>query len=250
MSTVDPQRFQEACHAVLHTERSQLGIGTLSEKTLHAILKRYYEPHTDNHEISIGSYVADIIGENGVIEIQTTDFSRLKEKLTAFLELCPVTVVHPIAKKRWLVWIDPVSGAVSKPRKAPCKDIRADIFLELLRVQELLNHPSLRFVFPLLEIEEYRYLNPKQRNPHKKATRCDKLPLQIFEELEFHTLADYQAFLPNDLPEQFISRDFAKAAKCALSTAQLMLKFFTELGLVERIGKQNRSCLYQLHSEE
>ena len=36
------------------------GIGTLSEKTVHAVMKNYYAPDTDMHEILIENFVADI----------------------------------------------------------------------------------------------------------------------------------------------------------------------------------------------
>ena len=36
------------------------GIGTLSEKTVHAVMKNYYAPDTDMHEIPIENFVADI----------------------------------------------------------------------------------------------------------------------------------------------------------------------------------------------
>lgn len=228
--------------------RASSGVGTLREKTLHAVLKRYYEPHSDNHEITVGRYVADIVGEDGIIEIQTADFSRLKDKLSAFLEVCPVTVVHPVAQKRRLRWIDKDSGEISDARGAPCRDPRADISLELIRIRELLGHPNLRFCFPLLEIEELRYLNPKQKNPHKKAARCDKIPTRLLDEWWFCSPKDYQRFLPACLPKQFVSRDYAKAAGCALSTAQLVLNLLSGLGLTVRIGKQGRSYLYELPS--
>jgi len=41
-------------------DRQRLGIGTLSEKTVHAIFKDYYEPDEDHQEIPIENYVADI----------------------------------------------------------------------------------------------------------------------------------------------------------------------------------------------
>ena len=49
------------------------------------MLKAAYEPHTENHELSVGGYVADIVGQNGIIEIQTRELWRLKEKLRLFL---------------------------------------------------------------------------------------------------------------------------------------------------------------------
>lgn len=36
------------------------GIGTLSEKTLHAVLKLYYEPDEDKHEVAMSGYYADV----------------------------------------------------------------------------------------------------------------------------------------------------------------------------------------------
>ena len=46
---MDKQKFKEACKSIIHAEREQNGIGTLGEKTLHAVLKQYYEPDKTNH---------------------------------------------------------------------------------------------------------------------------------------------------------------------------------------------------------
>ncbi len=246
MHGVDVERFAAARCAVLESLPPRTGIGRLSEKTLHAVLKLYYEPYFENHEIPVGRYVADIVGEAGIIEIQTADFSRLRKKLEAFSSVSAVMVVHPVAVKRWIYWVDPVSGAVEDPRRAPCKDPRADIALELLRVKEWVGHPNLRFVFPLLEIAEYRYLNPKQRDPHKRFSRLDKVPLTILGEQVFSARSDAADFLPPDLPEIFDSRVFAKQAGSAVSTARLLLKLLTELEIVERVGKEGNRYLYRV----
>ena len=66
---MDCNRFQQACRQARESLRGQNGIGTLGEKTLHAALKAYYEPDAESHEIKIGRYIADIVGENGIIEI-------------------------------------------------------------------------------------------------------------------------------------------------------------------------------------
>ncbi len=244
---VDSERFQAVCAAVMREERQSIGIGTLSEKTLHAVLKRYYEPDTDSHEIQIGQYVADIVGENGIIEIQTAQFGRMKKKLAAFLEVCPVTVVHPVPVKRKLGWIDPEQGEVVSLRSAPCKDPRADIFLELVRISGLLLHPNLTLCFPLIELEEYRFLNPREKNPKKHPSRCDRIPTALTAEWQLSSPADYRQFLPAGLPEPFDSRQFAKAANCAISTARVMLYVLNEIGLTPRVGKLKNSYLYQIN---
>ena len=77
--------------------RCREGIGRLGEKSVHAVLKYAYEPHPENHEIPLGGYVADILGEDGVIEVQSRDLWKLAPKLRAFLPVCRVTVVCPLA---------------------------------------------------------------------------------------------------------------------------------------------------------
>ena len=101
---MDREKFRNACDKVINHERQRNGIGTLGEKTLHAVLKNYYEPFGENQEIKIGGYVADIVGENGVIEIQTRNFNKLLKKLEAFLEFCDVTVVYPMPALKYLRW--------------------------------------------------------------------------------------------------------------------------------------------------
>ncbi len=88
---IDTERFERARGRVIGIERQRLGIGTLSEKTVHAVLKNYYAPDEDMHEIPIENFVADIFDGEAVIEIQTRSFQNMRRKLAAFLPLYPVT---------------------------------------------------------------------------------------------------------------------------------------------------------------
>jgi len=176
------QRFKLACERVIHAERAQNGIGTLGEKTLHAVLKHYYEPDEANHEIKVGSFVTDIVispsqqvqEENplqvqGIIEIQTRSFDRLRKKLLEFLEICPVTVVYPMPKTKWLLWIDEQTGEITKKRKSPKQSQIYDAVLELYKIKPFLIHPNFRLCIVLIDLEEYHYLNgwskDKERQP-------------------------------------------------------------------------------------
>ena len=75
-------------------------------------MKNYFEPYDENQEIRIGGYVADIVGENGVIEIQTRQFNKLLKKLEAFLDYCDVTVVYPIPVVKYVRWIETVQNKI------------------------------------------------------------------------------------------------------------------------------------------
>ena len=59
MDTIS-RRFEQAREKIIGSDRERIGIGTLSEKTLHAILKNFYEPDEDKQEIPVDRFVADI----------------------------------------------------------------------------------------------------------------------------------------------------------------------------------------------
>ena len=115
---MDAQRFQEACRLITQ-DRARSGIGTLGEKTLHAVIKHYLEPDERCHEIRVGGYIADICREGEICEIQTRQLYRLKKKLEAFLLERSVTVVYPIASGKRLIWIDEETGETTRPRRSP-----------------------------------------------------------------------------------------------------------------------------------
>ena len=44
---MDRIAFEQAVQKIVYNERERYGIGTLSEKTLHAVVKNYMEPNED-----------------------------------------------------------------------------------------------------------------------------------------------------------------------------------------------------------
>ena len=103
---MDKKRFEEIRDAAVSSGREGRSIGTYKEKTLHAILKDYYAPDKSMQEISVDGYVADIYTGQEIIEIQTANFNKMRAKLNCFLPNYPVTVVYPIARIKYLSWID------------------------------------------------------------------------------------------------------------------------------------------------
>ena len=67
---MDQRDFLAAKEAALRDS----GIGTLGEKSVHAVLKAAYEPHGENREVAVGGYVADILGEDGIMGLFTGGF--------------------------------------------------------------------------------------------------------------------------------------------------------------------------------
>ena len=94
MTSEETARFTAAKERIIGKNRERNGIGTLSEKTVHAVLKNYYAPDETQHEIPVEGCVADIFNGKEIIEIQTRSFDRMRPKLERFLPLYPVTILQ------------------------------------------------------------------------------------------------------------------------------------------------------------
>lgn len=236
--------FKSACDQVLNEKLGSNGIGTYGEKTVHSVLKHYLEPNNANHEVKVGNYIADICNEEGIIEIQTRNFNKLRNKLTSFLTASPVTIVYPIPKAKWIRWINPQSGEISPPRKSPKAGKPYSIFPELYKIKNHLTNPNLHIHIILMYMEEYRLLDGWSIDKKKGSTKCDHIPTELIEEILIDTLADYQCLIPSSLEEPFTSSDYKKATGIPISHAQTGLNILHHVGAVNRIGKKGNTYLY------
>lgn len=238
--------FEAARKKIIGVDRQRLGIGTLSEKTVHAILKNYYAPNDDNQEIPIENYVADIYSDGEIIEIQTRQFNKMRDKLKTFLPLYPVTVCYPIPREKYLIWIDPESGELSKRRKSPLKGNEYLVFPELYKIKPFLKDPNIRFRLVLMDMDEYKLSDGWGKNKHNNSSKFDRIPTALIDEIEINRPEDYMQFVPYDLPEQFTTKQFAKAAHINTSLARVALNILYYVGTVNRIGKDGNSYIYEV----
>ncbi|HPR40492.1 MAG TPA: hypothetical protein PKY19_07415 [Oscillospiraceae bacterium] len=242
---MDRERFSEICGNTEQCRCNSGGIGTLSEKTMHAVLKYYLEPDVSRHEIRVGTNVVDILEDDGIIEIQTRNFFGLKKKFDALLAEYPITVVYPIAHVKWLCWIDPESGEVTKRRKSPKTGSACDCFLELRWILPYLKSEHLRFRILLIDLVEYRYLDGWSRNKKSGSTRYERVPESLYDEILIEKSEDFQKLMPENLPEPFTSAEFSKAAQISIFAARTGLRILFAVGAVEKCGKQKNAILYR-----
>ncbi|NLK94830.1 MAG: hypothetical protein GX275_06525 [Clostridiales bacterium] len=243
---MDNQRFIEAIKKTESDLNKSGGIGTLGEKTLHAVLKNYFEPNINNQEIKVGSKYADIVNDNGIIEVQTKQFNKLRKKLETFLPKYKVTLVYPIAFMKFIYWVDEDTGEITKGRKSPKNGQANDAFLELYKIKNFLKDENLKICIVLLHIDEYRSLNGWSKD-RKKGSHCkDRIPFKIEKEIMINSICDYSSLIPKNIPEVFSSKDYSLGAKIKRSTAQTALNILNYLDIVERVGKKGNSILYKI----
>lgn len=246
MTAEEIRRFEAAKNKIIGQNRERNGIGTLSEKTVHAVLKNYYAPDEDMHEISIENCVADIYTGEEIVEIQTRSFNRMRGKLERFLPLCPVTIVYPIPDRKMLYWIDGESGEISKGRKSPLKGNPYMAFPELYKIKMFLKDPNLRIRLVFLNIDEYKLLNGWSRDKKKGSSRFDRIPVSIEKEMEFACPQDYLQLIPYELEEPFTAQSFGKAVRARKDLAGIVCHILNYLGVIEQDGKKGNAFLYRV----
>lgn len=246
---MDKERFDRIRNDVLCSVRERSGIGTYKEKTLHAVLKDYYAPDKDMQEIRVNGYVADIFTGNEIIEIQTGNFNKIRNKLERLLPSYPVTVVYPVPKVKYLIWIDVDTGECSKPRKSTVKGSVYRAFYELYKIKQSLPDPNLRFCFPLLEIREYRLLNGWSKDKKKGAGRYDRIPGELLGEVQIKGIEDYRKLIPDGLEEPFTAKELGKAVGERKETAAKVLHILNHLQVVFRCGKSGNAYTYMINKE-
>lgn len=219
-------------------------IGTLNEHTLHLALKYYLEPDSQYHEVTCEGSVADIKRGDEIIEIETRSFTRMKKKLKAFLPAHTVTVVYPIAEVKWVIWIDPETGALSEKRRSPKKGRASDVFYELYKLSEYLQHPNFRLKLIFAEIEDYKRRDGWSYDGKRGATREERVPTGFRSTLDIIRPEDYGR-LVEVIPEgEFTAAEFGKANRLKGRYPWYALRVLTTAGVLRQCGQRGRAFLY------
>lgn len=240
------RRFEAAKNKIIGQNRDRRGIGTLAEKTVHAVLKNYYAPDEDMHEIPVENCVADIYTGKEIVEIQTRSFNRMRGKLERFLPLYPVTIVYPIPYVKMLFWIDEETGEISKGRKSPLKGNPYMAFPELYKIKMFLKNPNLHIKLIFLNMEEYKLLNGWSRDKKKGSSRFDRIPVSVENEMEFACPRDYLQLVPYELEEPFTAAAFGKAVHIRKELAGTVCHILNYLEVIEKDGKKGNAYLYRV----
>lgn len=237
--------FEEAKRAGLVQLQQRAGIGTLAERSLHAVLKYWVQPDDRCHEIPLDGFVADCFDGERVTEIQTGSFSHMGRKLAAFLPKYPVTIVYPLTREKRLIWIDPESGETTKPRRSPRRGRFSDALPELFWIAEHIPHPALSIQLVMVDVEEYRMKDGWGNGGKRGSHRAERLPVTLGESLLLRTPADFAALLPAELPEMFTTTEVGHLVGQKGRTLGRSIGFLYKIDAIQRIGKRGRAFLYQ-----
>ncbi len=224
------------------------GIGTLSEGPLHAALKEVLAEPGDQHEVTVGDYVIDLVRPGELVEIQTGSFGRMRKKLDALLPEYRLRLVYPLAGETQIVKVEGgADGRIVSRRRSPLSRGVYHIFEELTSIPTVLLHPNFSLEVISVRIDEIRSLEARGRSWRRKGWgTLERRLVEIFDATRFHGRRDWLKLLPSDLPQEFDTLELANAAGIPRHLAQKLCYTYLHAGLLEQVGKRINARVYRV----
>ena len=232
----------------MNAEPETRGINTMQEKSLHAALKAWYARPGDRFEVEIGGYVIDLVQDGLLIEIQTGNFSSIKNKLNALLPDHPVRLVYPIAKDRWIVKTANDGRRLSR-RKSPKHGNILHAFQQLVYIPHLLTDHNLSLEVLLVQDEEIRCHDGKGSWRRRGWSIHDRRLLAVVESAVFTSSTDFLPLLPSNLPETFTTADLAKGTGLSRALAQKMAYCLKHMNVIAPVDKRGNTIIYRINAD-
>lgn len=241
---INKARFYNLICSITFDEHERYNIGTYKEKKLHIILKKYFEPNEDYHEVPTNGFIADVRRDGVITEIETNGFSGLGGKLAAYLPEYHVNLVYPLAAKKYVSWIDPETREISPRKKSPVKATAYDLLFELVRILPYVKNENISFISPLLEIDEYKLRDGWSRDGKRGAHRFERMPTDIYGMIVLSCDDDFRQYIPENCTGEFTVKDFSAGAHIRENDARAVIKVLEARGVIGKSGKRGRAFVY------
>lgn len=219
-------------------------IGILRETSLHAALKRWYAKPGDQFEVPIDGYIVDILRQDLLIEIQTSDFSSIKQKLYRLLRNHSIRLVHPIPQQKWIIHLSPDGKTPLKRRKSPKHGSVLDLFTELVRFPDVVTDKNFFLEVLLIRQEDIWRDDGQGSWRRKRQSICDRRLVEVIDRVCLDSPSDFKNLLPPNLIQPFTTQELALGLGIPRYLAQKMAYCLHAMGVLERVGKKGRAHLY------
>ena len=216
----------------------------MNESSLHSEIKTVYSLPGDQFEVKLGNYIVDILRENLAIEVQTKNFSALKEKLQTLTETHPVRLVYPLPERKWITYVTN-DNAVLKKRKSPKRGRLTDVFRELVMIPTLIGAANFSMEVLLIDEEEVRCADGRGSWRRRGVSIKERRLLRVNSRVLFQSKADFLNVLPDGLNRVFTNNELAKLAKIPVRTARQITYCLRKCGAIRIAEKKGRALAFQ-----
>lgn len=218
-------------------------IGTLREGSLHTSLKELYMNGEARTEVLVDGYVVDVVKEGLLIEIQTSNFAQIKEKLLTLLRKYPVRLVHPLAQKKWIVKQSTESATPLDRRLSPKRCVFIDIFDELVRIPSFIQHHNFSLEVILIEEEEIRCQDGKGSWRRRGWSIVDRRLLEIIDRRLYENPSDFLHFIPDSLERPFTNSKLVQSLQISKRLGQRLTYCLRKMNVLKTVGKEGNAFL-------
>ncbi len=226
-------------------------IGTLNEGSIHDALKHRYAADSEGTvavEHRVENFVADVWVEDRqggrIVEIQTSGFGSIRRKLEHLLDRYPVTLVHPIAARRYIVKLPVDPSQESTRRRSPKRGRPVDVFAELVYAPTLLDHPNLELDIVLTDEDEIRVFEGKRRRRRKGWQVAGRRLNEVVDVVRVASMRDLVDCTLSDLASPFTTASIAEHVSCPRRRAQQIAYCLRESGLASIVDKRGNALVY------
>jgi len=216
----------------------------MNEYSLHSEIKRFYSLPGDRFEAKLDNYIVDILRGQLVIEVQTKNFSALKEKLQTLTEKHQVRLVYPLPEKKWITYITKENIVVNK-RKSPKKGRLTDLFRELVMIPQMIGDENFSLEVLFIDEEEVRCDDGEGSWRRRGISIKERRLLQVNGRILFQSKTDYLKMLPDGLNQVFTNRELAKLAKIPVGAARQITYCLRKSNIIRIAEKNGRELIFQ-----
>jgi len=216
----------------------------MNEYSLHSEIKNVYSLPGDQFEVKLGNYIVDILRGNLIIEVQTKNFSALKEKLQTLAETHHVRLVYPLPERKWITYITK-DNVVLNRRKSPKRGMLTDVFRELVMISNMLGVANFSMEVLLINEEEVRCADGRGSWRRRGVSIKERRLLRVNRRVLFQSKADFLNVLPDGLNRVFTNNELAKLAKISVRTARQITYCLRKSGAIRIAEKEGRILTFQ-----
>jgi len=205
-----------------------------------------------------GGFLADVVRDGVVYEIQMRALYKVRTKIAAVIENWPVVIIYPIARKTVIVYCEGEPPVERARRLSPKHGAPLDAFAEAVWLAKLLAHPNLSLEIVLVDVEDFR-VRRAEENPSKRRRRRRRRPrgwttinrrmTAMHGAIRLDTPGDGVRLLPEDLPRPFTSRLLSEATGLPRHRAWQITYTLRHIGALTPVRRTKEGVWYTCAGE-
>ncbi|TFG09564.1 hypothetical protein EU538_04705 [Candidatus Thorarchaeota archaeon] len=195
-------------------------------------------------EVEVDGYVIDIVRNDLLIEIQTTNFSAIKGKLWDLLQRHRVRLVYPVIAEKHIIKETPDGSKVIDRRLSPKRESIHDVFYEMVYLPRFIERPNFSIHVVVVKAEEIRRRDGRGSWRRRGWSIIDTELVEVIDSQLFEKPSDLVRLIPGDLDCPFTNSELAEYIGRPAALARKMTYTLRKLGVLRLVGKRGRAHLH------